>query len=441
MQFFGRTKEIGILRNIRTRADKAAQFTVVTGRRRVGKTELIRQTFADGDPFLYFFVARRSEKELCSSFQEEIQQKLGIFLPGEQNRFRDIFKWILTHSCDHPLTLVIDEFQDFKRCDPAIFSEMQRDWDEFQSRAKINLVVCGSANTLMNRIFRDDKEPLFGRPSAFLKVRPLPVSALKEILRAHNPDFTASDLLSLYAITGGVAKYVAVLMDSGAVTTDRMIDALAGDGSIFVDEGKNALIEEFGKDYGIYFSILSAIARGLTERGQIENAVGAGALGGYLQRLEKDYEIVARRQPLFAKTLAKNLRYAIGDNFYNLWFRFIAGHSAAVELGAFDQLRALIRRDWSVFCGFALERYFTAQLAETGRYTRLGGWWDRKGENEIDLIAESELDRTATFFEIKMDLQRYSPAELARKRDTFLRATGAYDGWKCDCRALSLANV
>ena len=112
---------------------------------------------------------------------------------------------------------------------------------------------------------------------------------------------------------------------------------------------RKALIEEFGKDYGIYFSsILSAIARGLAERGQIENAVGAGALGG---------------------------------------------------------------------------------------------WWNRKSENEIDLIAESELDRTATFFEIKMDLQRYSPAELARKRDTFLRATSAYDGWKCDCRALSLANV
>ena len=441
MKFFGRTKEIGILRDIRVRAKKAAQFTVVTGRRRVGKTELIRKALEDGTPYLYFFVARRSEKELCTTFQDEIKRKLGLFLPGEQNHFRDIFKWVLDYSCEHPLTLVIDEFQDFKRCDPAIFSEMQRDWDEYQSRAKINLVVCGSANTLMNRIFRDDKEPLFGRPSAFLKVRPLPVSTLKKILKAHNPGFTASDLLSLYAITGGVAKYVAVLMDSGAVTSDKMIDAIACDGSIFVEEGKNSLIEEFGKDYGIYFSILSAIARGQTERGQIENAVGAGALGGYLQRLEKDYEIIVRRQPLFSKSLAKNLRYAIGDNFYNFWFRFIAGHSAAVELGAFDQLRALIRRDWSIFCGFALERYFSAKLAETGRYTRLGGWWDRKGESEIDLIAENELDRTATFYEIKLDIQRYTPSELKRKRDVFLRATGEYSGWQCACRALSLSEM
>ena len=106
-------------------------------------------------------MARRSEKELCASSQDEINRKLGIFLPGEQVRFRDIFKWVLDFSREHPLTLAIDEFQGFKRCDPAIFSEMQRDWDEFQSRAKINLIVCGSANTLTNRIFRDDKDPPF----------------------------------------------------------------------------------------------------------------------------------------------------------------------------------------------------------------------------------------------------------------------------------------
>ena len=230
-------------------------------------------------------------------------------------------------------------------------------------------------------------------------------------------------------------------MDCGAVTSDKMTDALVVNGSIFVDEGKNSLIEEFGKDYGIYFSILSAIARGLTERGQIENAVGAGALGGYLQRLGKDYEIVTRRQPLFAKSLAKSLLYAIGDNFYNCGFRFIAGHSAAVKLGAFDQLRALIRRDWTACCGFALERYFAAKLAETGLYTRIGDWWDRTGEHEIDRIAESGIDRTATFYEIKLDLRRYSPAELTRKRDAFLRVTGEYDGWRCDCRALSPKDV
>ena len=93
MKFYGRTKEIDILRKIRKNSNKSAQFTVVTGRRRIGKTELIREAFGDS-PYLYFFVARRTEKELCESFRSEIEAKLGEFLPGEQVKFRDIFKWV-----------------------------------------------------------------------------------------------------------------------------------------------------------------------------------------------------------------------------------------------------------------------------------------------------------------------------------------------------------
>ena len=440
MKFYGRTKEIDILRKIRNNSNESAQFTVVTGRRRIGKTELIRKAFGNS-PYLYFFVARRTEKELCESFRSEIEAKLGEFLPGEQVKFSDIFKWVLRAACTRPLTLVIDEFQDLRRCDPAIYSEMQRDWDEYHTRAKINLIVCGSVNTLMNRIFRDDKEPLYGRETAFLKIAPFPTETLKTILADHASAATPDDLLALYALTGGIAKYVALLMDHGATTRDQMIEDMISEGSLFIEEGKAGLIEEFGKDYGTYFSILSAIARGRTTRKDIENAVGVGDLGGFLQRLEKDYEIIVRSQPLFGKPMAKNLRYRILDNFYLFWFRFIAKYSAAVELGAFGQLREIIRRDWNVFSGFALERYFHAKLAATGRYTRLGGWWDRRGENEIDLIAENELDRIATFYEVKRNHESISLPALEAKRDAFLRATGEYADWSLASQGLSLADM
>ena len=440
MKFYGRSKEIDILGKIHANSLNHAQFTIVTGRRRIGKTELIRHAYGDS-PFLYFFVARRTEKELCDSFRSEIEAKLGVFLPGEQSSFKDIFKWVMRYSCEHPVTLVIDEFQDFRRVDTAIFSEIQREWDEYHSKAKINLVVCGSLNTLMNRIFRDGNEPLYGRETGFLKIAPFPTTTLKDILFDHAPESTPDDLLALFALTGGIAKYVALLMDHGARTRDEMIEDMIGEGSIFLEEGRAGLVEEFGKDYGTYFSILSAIAGGRTGRTEIENAVGAGDLGGYLQRLEKDYEIIVRSQPVFAKPLSKNLRYRIRDNFYLFWFRFIAKHSAAVELGAFEQLREIVRRDWNTFSGFALERYFAAKLSETGRYTRIGGWWDRKGKNEIDLIAESELDRVATFYEIKRNADSISLPQLESKRDAFLRTSGEYSGWNTPCLPLSLADM
>ena len=98
-------------------------------------------------------------------------------------------------------------------------------------------------------------------------------------------------------------------------------------------------------------------------------------------------------------------------------------------------------RDWNVVSGFALERYFAAKFAETGGYTQIGGWWDRKGENEIDLIAENEVDRVATFYEIKRKADSISLPALESKRDAFLRATGEYAGWQTPCRLLSLADM
>ena len=441
MKFYGRQKETVALRKIRGFSLGNAQFTVVTGRRRIGKTELVRHA-NESETYLYFFVARRTEKELCESFRAEIESKLGVFIPGEQLKFRDIFKWVMRYSIERPVTLVIDEFQDFLRVDPAIFSEMQREWDEYHSSAKMNLIVCGSLNSLMNRIFRDKKEPLYGRETSFMKVAPFPPSVLKSILRDHSPKATPDDLLALFALTGGVAKYVALLMDHGAFTQKAMIEDMVSEGSIFLEEGRAGLVEAFGKDYGTYFSILSAIASGRTTRKEIENAVGAGDLGGHLQRLEKDYEVIVRNQPILSKPLAKNLRYRILDNFYLFWFRFIAKYSAAVELGAFGQIRQIVKRDWNVFSGFALERYFAAKLAETGSYTRIGGWWDRKGENEIDLVAENEIKRAATFYEIKRNPNSISMPVLEAKREAFLRATGAYgNGWRTNCRALTISDM
>ena len=428
------------MRKIRDDAKGVARFTIVTGRRRIGKTELLRHAYGD-EACLYFFVARRTEKELCESFKAEIGEKLGEFIPGEQTRFAEIFRWILAYSRNRPITLVIDEFQDFLRVDPGICSEMQREWDALHGTAKINLVVCGSVNSLMNKMFRDKKEPLYGRETAFLKVRPFPPSQLKAILEEHSGKTSPDDLLSLYALTGGVAKYVSLLMDAGAVTTKSMLAEMVSDGSPFVGEGRAGLVEEFGRDYGTYFSILTAIACGKTLRSEIESSTGVRELGGYLKRLESDYEIIRKTQPLFAKSQAKNARYAINDEFYRFWFRYIARYGAAIELGAYDRIRALIERDWTTFTGKALERYFMAKLGETGNYTRIGGWWDRKGENEIDIIAENEFDREVEFYEVKRSGKRFSPTLLEAKRDVFLRASGQYEGWTTRCLPLSLADM
>ena len=339
MKFYDRQNEIAELRRIRESSRTSSRFTVVTGRRRVGKTEVLRQAFSD-EPFLYFFVSRKALPDLCEDFRQVSQRVLGRTVPGSINRFSQIFRFLMEESANRPLTLVIDEFQDFTKVDESVFSELSRDWDELNRAAKINLVVCGSINRLMSRIFEDREAPLYGRNTGRINVEPFKTSVLKGILSEYNCRSDKDDLLALCTLTGGVARYVSLLMDSGACSRDAMLAETVRENSPFFDEGKIVLVEEFGKEHGTYFSILSAIAGGKTARDQIESVTG-GAVGGYLTKLEREYGFVSKIQPIFEKSERKNCLYAIDDNFYRFWFRFIFKYNYLVEVKMFDELRIM----------------------------------------------------------------------------------------------------
>ncbi len=439
MIFFDRSEEIAYLHEIREIAKNNAQFTVVTGRRRIGKTSLVWKAYED-EPILYFFVARKAESDLCEDYQLEIENKLGIPTIGRAEHFTDIFEFLMKLSIDRPITLFIDEFQEFFRVNKSVYSDMQHIWDIYSNKAHINLIVCGSIYSMMTKIFKDKKEPLYNRQTRFMTVRPFTPTVLKEILTKYNPDYTAEDLLALYSFTGGVAKYVQLLVDSGATTKEKMLNQIVKADSIFLGEGKAILIEEFGKDYGVYFSILSAIARGKTSRSEIESVVGR-EIGGYLTKLENEYEVIAKKQPLFEKSSTKNVRYAIEDNFFTFWFRFIYKYSYMLEIENYESLKAIINRDYETFSGLMLERYFRRVLIERQAYTRIGGWWDRKAENEIDIVAENELNNEATFFEVKRKATNIDIEALKQKAAAFLRATGEFKGYDISYKALSMDDM
>ena len=439
MNFFDRTEEIASLHEIREIAKNNAQFTVVTGRRRIGKTSLVWKAYED-EPILYFFVARKAESDLCEDYQLEIENKLGIPTMGRAGHFTDIFEFLMKLSIDRPITLFIDEFQEFFRVNKSVYSDMQRIWDIYSNKAHINLIVCGSIYSMMTKIFKDKKEPLYNRQTRFMTVRPFTPTVLTEILTKYNPDYTAEDLLALYSFTGGVAKYVQLLVDAGATTKGKMLNQIVKADSIFLGEGKAILIEEFGKDYGGYFSILSAIARGKTSRSEIESVVGR-EIGGYLTKLENEYEVIAKKQPLFEKSSTKNVRYAIEDNFFTFWFRFIYKYSYMLEIENYEGLKTIINRDYETFSGLMLERYFRRVLIERKAYTRIGGWWDRKDENEIDIVTENELNNEATFFEVKRKAANIDIEVLKQKAASFLRATGEFKGYDISYKALSMDDM
>ena len=439
MRFFDRTEEIASLREILELSKSNAQFTVVTGRRRIGKTSVVWKAY-ENEPILYFFVARKAESDLCSDYQQEIESKLGIPTIGRTERFTEIFEYLIKHSIEHPITLFIDEFQEFFKINKSIYSDMQRVWDMYHAKAHINLIVCGSIFSMMTKIFKDKKEPLYNRQTRFMSIKPFTTAVLKEIMSEYNPKYTSEDLLALYSFTGGIAKYVQLLVDAGATTKTKMLNHIIKADSVFLSEGKAILIEEFGKDYGVYFSILSAIARGKTLRSEIEQIVGR-EIGGYLTKLENEYEVITKNQPIFEQSSNKNIRYTIEDNFFSFWFRFIYKYNYMLEIENYDAVKTIINRDYETFSGIMLERYFKRVFIESKEYTRIGSWWDRKGENEIDIIAENELNDEAIFIEVKRKKENFDADVLNQKTAVFTRATGKFKDYTVLQKCLSMSDM
>ena len=439
MKFYNREKEIKKLLEIKEQSKKNAQFSVVTGRRRIGKTQLLLKSY-ENTKFLYFFVAKKSEVILCQDFLQELKEKLNLPILGEVNSFSVLFEYIVQLSYEQNITLIIDEFQEFFTVNPSVYSDMQRIWDLHKDKAKLNLIVSGSVISLMYKIFENYKEPLFGRANHFIKIQAFKTNTLKEILSDYSPSYTPDDLLALYSFTGGVAKYVQLFMDNGWTSKEKMIEGMIDENSIFISEGKNLLIDEFGKEYGTYFSILTAISEGKNTRAEIENLLKK-EIGGYLTKMERDFNLIKKQQPIFTKSSTKNVKYQIEDNFIMFWFRFIYKYSSMIEIGAYEQLRKIIKRDFSSFSGHMLEKYFRENAQISQAYTSIGNYWDRKGETEIDFIAVNEIEKSIDFAEIKRQKNSISIEKLRQKAAEFLIQNPQFNSYKKDFYAWSLEDM
>lgn len=441
MRFFDRETEFEKLREIEDLSHEIAQFTIITGRRRIGKTEMIKK-FYENKTMLYFFVARKAEADLCEIFIDEIRVKLNIpMLDAKGMSFATVFKYIMELSQTQHITLFIDEFQDFYRVNPSIYSDMQNIWDSYKNKAHINLIVAGSVNTLMNKIFKNKKEPLFGRQTDTIHVRPFRPSVLKEIMSEYCPDYKKSDLLALYTLTGGVAKYVELFIDRKKFTERKMLDMFFDRDSYFLPEGKNMLVDEFGKDYGIYFSILTLIAQGRNTRSDMESALNIKELSGYLKNLTEEYGLINKMQPIYEKSTNKNVHYTIDDQFLRFWFRFVYKYTHIIEAGGNEKLRTIAERDFTTVSGKSLESYFYEMLKETGNYTRLGYWHDRKGENEIDIIAEDEVENKIEFIEVKRQSKNFDEDILRTKSEAFMKTVGSFKGYEIELKGLSIEDM
>lgn len=189
--------------------------------------------------------------------------------------------------------------------------------------------------------------------------------------------------------------------------------------SQFIEEGEKLLIQEMGKNYGTYFSILSRIACGETTLPQIEGSLGGQTLGGQMKLLEEEYHLIAKKRPLRSGANTKAVRYEISDIFLRFWFRYFDRYRNLLEIKNYKALREIIKRDYTSYSGRILERWFRQKMMESQAFAEIGGWWKpARGQGqdpcEIDLVT-MDLDVHPHAYEIKRKRDKYSPSEFEPK--------------------------
>lgn len=449
MKFYGRDQEIAALTNELRLAETSSRLAVITGRRRVGKTKLILKVAEEsGWPMLYFLCRRRyAEEELAQIWLDDVRETFGLDEEDGPRRLKlaEVVRFVMKLSREKPCVLILDECQELDYVAPSFWADLQGVWDREKDNSRLLLMMSGSIAAAIRHIFDDASEPLFGRQDLALTLRPFGPKLLKEIFLDLRPQGTPEDLLTFYAVTGGVARYVACLADTVPLTQNDMVNLIFSESGYFLrTDGATLLANELRVESAIYERILRAVARGSATWNEIADQLGGKNIAGYMDRLEKQYGLIRKYSPMFSES-SRGVRYGIADPYFRFWFRFIepVQYQSLAARGNWEALRAICLDALNQYTGRTLEDWYHDLFGASPKWTRTGRWWDRRGENEIDLIALNDLTGKAVIAEIKRNADKIDMRVLAGKAAAFEKAEGRnlkkYD--RPELLGLSLSNL
>jgi len=388
MRFYNREGEAELLRKYGR--------VVVIGRRRVGKTRLVEETFKE--KCIALFVAEKKERLVCKDWLEEVR-KSGIYIP-ELTSMKDVVEYLLNMKDDR--VIFIDEFQNLLKVNKGFISDLQRLLDKYRER---RVVVSGSMISMTKKLVENYKSPVYGRFDTVLKLGELDFRTVAEICR--DLGYSAEDAVALYSVFGGIPKYYETLGKVKGDPLEFISSMFFEDPYPLVEEVRVMLREEFGKEFKTFFSILEAIANSANTFGEIAGYIGEEAtkVTKYIYLLERDYEVIEKRESIVGK--GKRI-YAITSNLLDFWFKFVWKFYPDV-LGRGEEAKRNFITNAGKFVGLKFEGVAKEIVRLPFKPDRVGRWWgayrDRKGGErrtaEIDLVALSEASREIAFFEVK----------------------------------------
>lgn len=403
MKFVNRNSELNYLEKEYQRPD--SNFVVIYGRRRVGKTRLIKEFF-QGKPHIYFLC----DKEIQINLLRRMKTSIALFLNDdvlekmEVKAWDALFLYLLNHADkSQKMIIIIDEFQYLVKANPAIPSIFQRLWDEAFQQKNIFLILCGSLIHMMYNTTLSYKSPLYGRRTGQIRLNPIAFTDFKNFY----PEFGFIELVEHYAITGGVPKYIEIF-DSQKNIFENIESFILNKNEYLYHEPRFILNEEV-TEVMTYFSILQTIAQGEHKIGNIAARLNISSpnLTKYIEILI-DLDVLERQVPVTEKFPNKSKKglYFIKDNFFRFWFSYIFPFQSQLEMENISYVIEKVQNDFSMFVAPIFESvskdlvaHWNASGLLPAHFQRWGRWWNR--DVEIDVIALNEETKEILFCECK----------------------------------------
>lgn len=401
--FVGREKELEILNTQYQTMN--FEFTVLYGRRRIGKTQLLSHFIKDKNSIYYMAIEAgyQTNLDLMSKTINSKSNKSN-YLSSFQD-FDQLFSYLTDLSKDERIIFVIDEYPYLAQSVPEISSLIQKYCDHQWKETKLHLILCGSSMSFMESEVLGSKSPLYGRRTAQIKLKPFTYFETEQFL---NP-LPKEDIAILHCATGGIAEYLNYINPNVSLKRN-IISLFLNDSSRLYEEPINFLKQEL-REPKVYHSILNAIANGASKNNTIATKINmqTGALNRYLDNLV-ELGIIIKESPINEVGSRKSI-YRIYDGSFRFWYQFVLPNLSAIELGLGEGIYTTsIEKNLSSFMGEGFEKicldYFD-KLNQDGKLpaliTKRGRWWGNnpklKREEEIDIIGFS--NELTIFSEVK----------------------------------------
>ena len=374
------------------------QLPVIYGRRRVGKTALIRR-FIQGKEAIFFTAIESSEQQNLENLSRAILAAAGSDASPVFQNFHDAFEYVFRKSLKKPLVLAVDEYPYLAKACPAVSSILQKLIDEYKDQSQLFLILCGSSMSFMEEQVLGYQSPLYGRRTAQLKILPFDFFEAREYFR----HFSALDMAAVYGIVGGTPQYL-LQMDDSLSLEENLKEHLLDPACYLFEEPGNLLKQEI-REASSYNAVISAIAGGASRLSEIADKTGleSSACSGHLNKLMALGLI--RKEAPFGQHSTRKTIYAVADPLFRFWYRFIPKYISLLQNGMVDPVCDRIMAQLPQYMGPVFEDICKQWLWRQNRcgtlpffFTSLGRWWGSdprtKSEAEIDIVATGDEEDT-----------------------------------------------